>query len=174
VGQVHSIFKVNTVRFIFVQTNIKFMNSFLKQIILYVVVLFLSISGFSQSDSSTSIRVKVTDLRSNDGKVGLTLFNTAEGFPGNPNNAIDKKYVDVTNKTAFATFEKVPPGKYAIAVYHDEDEDGEIETNFIGIPKEGIGSSNNPKSRMGPPRYEDCEFDTRKTQELTIIMKYML
>ncbi len=143
-----------------------------KSIFLCLLLTILSLSGITQNDSIISITVNVVELRSIEGKVGITLFNAAEGFPTEPEKAIDKKYVEIYNKTAEAIFENVPVGKYAIAVYHDEDENQEIETNFIGIPREGTGSSNNPKSRMGPPRYKDCEFDTRKTRRLTIKMKY--
>ena len=149
------------------------MTNSLKHSLISIFVVLISFSGFAQSEKATvNITVKVVDLRSNDGKVGLTLFNAEEGFPSEPDNAIAKKYIEIKDKTAQATFENVAEGKYAIAVYHDEDEDGEIETNWIGIPKEGTGSSNNPKSRMGPPRYKDCEFDTRQSKELIIKMKY--
>jgi uncharacterized protein (DUF2141 family) len=144
----------------------------LKVLFICLILVFTSSGGYTQSDSAVTITVMVVDLRSNDGKVGLTLFDAEEGFPSEPDNAIRKLYIDINNKTAQATFENVPEGKYAIAAYHDEDEDGEIETNWIGIPREGTGSSNNPKGRMGPPRYEDCEFDTRITKDLVIKMKY--
>ena len=140
------------------------------------IVFFLFISSMSQrvlaQQDSTTITVTVTELRNNNGMVGITIFNSEDGFPSDPDKAIEKRYVEIKNQIAETKFENLPSGKYAIAVYHDEDEDGEIETNFIGIPKEGTGSSNNPKSRMGPPRYEDCEFDTREIRELTIVMKY--
>lgn len=141
---------------------------------LIIILILAMCNGFAQNNPTTNISVEVTDLRSNDGKVGITLFNSADDFPSNPDAAIAKKYIGITNKTAQTIFENIPEGTYAIAVYHDEDEDGEIETNFIGIPKEGTGSSNNPKSRMGPPRYEDCEFDTKTTGQLTIKMTYFL
>lgn len=142
-----------------------------KNLILFFFLSLISIAGIAQNETTT-ITVTVVNLRNSEGKVGLTLFDAEEGFPSKPENAIDKKYVDISNLTATATFENVKPGKYAIAAYHDEDEDQEIETNWMGIPKEGTGSSNNPKGRMGPPRYEDCEFDTSETQQLTIKMKY--
>nr|NQU89441.1 DUF2141 domain-containing protein [Bacteroidota bacterium] len=121
----------------------------------------LAFQGFAQTDSTTIV-VNVIELRSNDGKVGITLFNSEDGFPGDSDKAIEKRYVEIRNYSAETVFENIPAGKYAIAVYHDEDGDREIETNFIGIPKEGTGSSNNPKSRMGPPRFRDCVFDTRE------------
>ena len=53
----------------------------------------------------------------------------------------------------------LPAGRYAVSVYHDEDGDGELDSNFIGIPREPAGLSNKPKARMGPPRYDDAAFD---------------
>lgn len=63
-------------------------------------------------------------------------------------------------------------GEYAIQVFHDLDSDGEMKTNCIGIPKEPVGTSNNAKGRMGPPKYKDAKFvfDEQNTQHtLTIV-----
>jgi uncharacterized protein (DUF2141 family) len=145
----------------------------MKNIILIALLLILVLPrGICQTDSTANITVEITGLRSSEGKVGISLFNSEEGFPGDSDRAIERAYIDIQNQSAIVIFENLAPGKYAIAVYHDEDEDGEIETNFIGIPKEGTGSSNNPKARMGPPRYEDCKFDIAVTNYLKIEMKY--
>jgi len=146
-------------------------NSILPIVIILYCITF-SYSGIAQNDSTVLIWVKVTDLRSNEGKVGITVFDSPDGFPGDDENAIFREYFDINDQTTVAEI-TIPPGKYAIAVYHDEDENGDLKTNFIGMPKEGTGSSNNPKPRMGPPKYEDCEFDAGETQHLTIIMKYL-
>lgn len=145
----------------------------MKSIILIAFLLILILPrGICQSDSTATITVEITGLRSSDGKVGISLFRSEEGFPGDSEKAIERAYIEIENQSATVIFEDLLPGNYAIAVYHDEDEDGEIETNFIGIPKEGTGSSNNPKARMGPPRYEDCKFDIATTNYLKIEMKY--
>ena len=52
----------------------------------------------------------------------------------------------------------LPLGNYALTVFYDEDNDGELDTNFIGIPKEPIAMSNNAVAKFGPPKYEDAVF----------------
>jgi len=52
----------------------------------------------------------------------------------------------------------LPPGEYAISVFHDRDSDEKIKTNLFGIPKDPIGFSNNAKARFGPPKYSDAKF----------------
>ncbi len=52
----------------------------------------------------------------------------------------------------------VPPGTYAAQAYQDENDDRKIDRNFLGIPKEGIGFSNDAKMRFGPPSFADAAF----------------
>ena len=69
---------------------------------------------------------------------------------------------------ATLTFEDLAAGTYAVSVIYDKDNDGELDTNFLGIPKELIAMSNNAKSRFGPPSFEKTRFDmtASKTIEL--------
>jgi uncharacterized protein (DUF2141 family) len=52
----------------------------------------------------------------------------------------------------------LPPGRYAVSVYLDENGNRKLDTNWLGMPKEAVGVSNNPRGRMGPPRFEDSVF----------------
>jgi len=52
----------------------------------------------------------------------------------------------------------VPPGTWAVQAYHDEDRNSEVTLNFLGLPVEGLGFSNDAPFRMGPPRYPDAAF----------------
>jgi uncharacterized protein (DUF2141 family) len=74
--------------------------------------------------------------------------------------------VKVENKEAVAVFEDVPHGEYAIKIFHDENTNQKLDTNFVGIPKEKYGSSNNVRA-FGPPSYEDARF--RFEEEATTI-----
>ncbi|QFU76463.1 DUF2141 domain-containing protein [Halioglobus maricola] len=53
---------------------------------------------------------------------------------------------------------ELPVGEYAISLYFDANGNGEMDTNFIGIPKEPVAMSNNAKARFGPPKYKDAVF----------------
>ena len=64
----------------------------------------------------------------------------------------------IKNNRSIWTFKDLPAGKYAIKVFHDEDDDDELDTNFIGIPSEDYGFSNNAKGNFGPASWEDAMF----------------
>lgn len=62
------------------------------------------------------------------------------------------------------------PGTYAVIAAHDENGNGELEPNFLGIPQEGVGTSG--KARKGPPRWKDAKFDVPGTTTISIVMNY--
>ena len=77
--------------------------------------------------------------------------------------------IKVNSQSASYTFQGLSKGHYAVSVYHDENSNGELDANFIGIPSEPYGFSNNAKGMFGPPSYEDCLFKIEsKVQEITI------
>ena len=64
-------------------------------------------------------------------------------------------------------------GTYAATVLHDENGNGVIDKNFLGMPREGAGASNNPKPRLGPPRYDEATFTLNEpTRTVAITVKY--
>jgi len=107
------------------------------------------------------------------GDLRVSLFNKDEGFPGAYQKAFAWKTVKVTSSSMSVVFEKVPAGTYAVAVLHDENGNGKADTNFLGIPKEGVGVSNNPKSSFGPPSFKDGQFSfDGKALTVTIAIRY--
>jgi uncharacterized protein (DUF2141 family) len=52
----------------------------------------------------------------------------------------------------------LPPGEYALSIFYDSNDNGELDTNFIGIPKEPVALSNNARPKFGPPKYKDAVF----------------
>ena len=75
--------------------------------------------------------------------------------------------IDATGR-ATLVFEDLTAGTYAVSVIYDKNSNGELDTNFLGIPKELIAMSNNAKGRFGPPGFEKTRFELRanKTIEL--------
>lgn len=66
------------------------------------------------------------------------------------------------------------PGKYAFKYFHDENNDKEINTNFMGIPKEGYGFSNNAKGKFGPPSFEKMIFELTQNDTAKCTPSYIL
>ncbi|TPV93528.1 MAG: DUF2141 domain-containing protein [Myxococcales bacterium FL481] len=115
-------------------------------------------ASLARADTKTAVEVSVTQARNSDGHVLACLFSSASGFPGEPERAVAQAQSRIQNGKARLSFPPVPPGTYAVSVIHDENDNRKLDTNLVGIPKEGIGASNNPEPRFGPPKYDQAKF----------------
>lgn len=111
------------------------------------------------------LEIEVNGFKNNDGKAKINLYNTQESFMKKGIKSV--KTVLKNNKT-YAVFTDLPKGIYAVSMFHDENGNGEIDTNFIGIPTEGYGTSNDAKGFMGPPKYEDAKFELVANRKMVI------
>jgi len=107
------------------------------------------------SAQKVNLEVAMTGFENNDGKVHVGLYKSEETFLKKSYKRIVSK---INSKTATATFENLEPGEYAVSVYQDENSNGKMDSNFVGIPKEAYGTSNGAKGFMGPPKYKDAKF----------------
>lgn|SRR5208282_698407 len=125
--------------------------------------------------ASNSIKVVVVGLHSNDGEVDCALFGSAEGFPGDSGKAIKTTKSKIENGQGVCIFSGVAPGDYAVSVFHDENANGKLDRNFMGMPKEGVGASNDAAGHFGPPKFADARFSFKGgPQSLTIHVKYLI
>jgi uncharacterized protein (DUF2141 family) len=128
--------------------------------------------GFSaqvagQKPETATLTVRVSGARNAKGKMGITLFQDAKSFPDHPANAIRQLSVDIDPGTLSvqAIFRDLPLGVYALAVLHDENGNGKMDKNFMGIPREGYGASNNPKKKMRAPTFDEAKFSLNGAQQ---------
>jgi uncharacterized protein (DUF2141 family) len=105
-----------------------------------------------------TLSVRLSGFHSADGQVLIAVFRGEDGFPGKPDAAVKRLVAKISDGRTRAEISDLPPGEYAISVVHDENGNNTLDTNWIGMPKEGIGTSNNAKGRMGPPKYRDARF----------------
>ena len=102
---------------------------------------------------------QLTNLRGGRGACYLALFASADGFPRQASQAVRTLRLPVSGATASFSFENLPPGSYALAVYHDENSNGKLDNNFLGLPTERYGFSNNARSMMfSPPSFGAARF----------------
>jgi uncharacterized protein (DUF2141 family) len=120
------------------------------------------------------IHVKILDIRNSTGSVACALFESPEGFPIEfLRSATNVMVIKVRKSQARCDFEDIPPGIYALAVIHDENMNGELDTNVLGIPKEGYGFSNDARAWFGAPSFPDASFPyDGRTLDLTISLHY--
>jgi len=118
---------------------------------LILIIGFVSV-GVSQTPTNKGgITIKLIRFRNDKGQTCVSLFNNPKGFPGKHEYAYKIMRCGIKGKQAIIEFTDLPYGTYAVGVLHDENLNNKMDTNIIGIPKEGFGTSNNPKSFMGPP-----------------------
>ncbi len=138
-----------------------------------VLLISMLIAPNPVMQNTASVSVTVTDLESAQGKVYFYLYDSEEGFPTKPELAKRSASAVISGSEAKTMFDNVPAGTYAVAVYHDEDGDGELDTNFLGIPSEGVGVSRNAKGSFGPPSFRDAKFTVQSSRvALSIAMQY--
>ena len=109
---------------------------------------------------SGSLEVKFNSINSSKGQICMNLFNGQTGFPdGGKGSALKAaKCTPIVKGAAKFTFTNLPFGNYAIAAVHDTNGDTRMNSNFIGIPTEGIGFSNNTVVVTAAPSFGDSQF----------------
>jgi uncharacterized protein (DUF2141 family) len=138
-----------------------------------VLAAVLALPVAASADGKGRIVVTISGFKSDSGWMRISLFPSKKGFPGKHQHAVMSGSRPIKNRTSSFVFEGVPHATYAIAVLHDENANGKMDTNFIGIPKEGGGTSRDAKARFGPPSYDDAKFVLRERElRLAIRMQY--
>ena len=126
---------------------------------------FLTVTVFAaahaQPPDANHIHVEIAGLRSDKGQVLCSLFSSADGFPKKSDKAVAHAKSNASSGHASCDFVNIEPGTYAVSVIHDENSNGKLDTNFMGMPREGVGSSNNVKPHFGPPKFSAAAFPFR-------------
>ena len=155
------------------------MNRTRFQVSRFVGVLALSAAMLTsllpaQTSRDNTLTVRIIHARNAKGTIRVALFRSAEGFPGDSSKAyrLQNAQIDPQTLSSQAVFAGLPPGVYAAAVFHDENMNGKLDKNLIGIPKEGYGASNNPERRMRPPSFEETSFPLKTDQSCDIRLIY--
>jgi uncharacterized protein (DUF2141 family) len=129
---------------------------------LTMVLVFLLVGSVAALGAEKAqVEVKIEGLSSDKGRVGAVLFNSADGFPKDSKKAFKSARAQIKDKKATVVFKDLPPGEYAFAVIHDENENGKMDYRF-GIPQEGYAFSNNAMGTLGPPGFDKAKFKVEK------------
>lgn len=133
----------------------------MKQLFITYIILLCAISGQSQSD----LTVVVNNIKAIEGKVMVCLVDEKAKYLDGCDRG---EMVQVQGNTEKVIFKNVTDGEYAVTIFHDKNNDDELNTNFVGIPKEPFGFSNNPGAMFGPPSYEKCLFQVKGDKSISI------
>jgi len=120
------------------------------------------------------IHVKILNIRNSTGAVACALFESSVGFPTEfLHFATNIMVIRIRDSQARCDFEDIPPGTYALAVVHDENFNGKLDANWLGIPTEGYGFSNDATAALGAPSFSAASFSyDGQNLDLTIGLNY--
>lgn len=135
---------------------------------LFISTVVLALSGISGAFAQHTLRVTITNIKETVGNVRVGLFDNAEKFL---KEARDGKIVKASAHEITVAFDNLESGDYAVSVIHDKNENGELDSNFIGIPNEPYGFSNNAMGSFGPPSFDKAKMRVEETMKTSITLK---
>lgn len=120
------------------------------------------------------IHVNILNIKNSTGTIACALFDSPDGFPHEfLHSATNVMVIKIRKAQARCDFEDIPPGTYAMAVIHDENMNGKLDTHLLGIPKEGYGFSNEAKGFLGAPSFSAASFPYNgENLDLTMSLRY--
>jgi uncharacterized protein (DUF2141 family) len=133
-----------------------------------LAVLLVTTCGAS---TAAEVVVRVSGLSEPLGQVGCSLFAGATGFPMD-NTSARNLWLPAESKGVTCHFSDVPEGTYAVSIGHDLNANRRVDTNFIGLPTEQWGVSNNARPSLRAPRFDEASFKVAAdAQDLVIDIK---
>ncbi len=113
----------------------------------------------AEETTTATLRVELTGLADAEGHVYIAVYDSGETWLGEETVLDRQVTIADAREGELVTAElQLPPGDYALSIFYDSNDNGELDTNFIGMPKEPIALSNNARARFGPPKYKDAVF----------------
>ena len=146
--------------------------------LLFLVLLFcgqfIVIPASGQSEEPFhNLVLKLEGVSNDKGLIRITVFSKEDGFPEDSEKAVKTISVPAQQGVVRVVLNKLPAGNYAIAVLHDENKNGKLDTNLVGYPKEGYGFSNNNLPTFRAPRFEEAAFTmSEEKEELSVRISY--
>jgi len=132
-------------------------------------------SAAQNAANGCTLRIHVDGLRSSKGKVGSVIFKSPDGWPEDTAKAFrhGPTNISVSTLKADVIWENLPPGKYGVALIHDENGNHKLDRNFFGVPKEGFGFANNPHVGLSTPPFGAAITDVKcPATEINIHLQY--
>ncbi len=126
-----------------------------------------------KAQPTAKLTVIVDGLRQTSGQVCLRVHGNEQGFPQSARGLVQSGCTKVTGNSATKDFYGLKPGTYAVSLFEDKNSDGKLNTNFLGIPSEGFGVSNNPRVKNRPPKFKEASFDLTQNKTINITVQYL-
>ncbi|MEN7550332.1 DUF2141 domain-containing protein [Rapidithrix thailandica] len=133
----------------------------MQKLVFFFLLLF---GGFKVNTNPPLLKIVVKNIQQPQGSVKVALFLSSESFL--KDYSIGKVKKVTQTGTVVVEFEYLPKGTYAVSAIHDINNNGKLDKNFLGIPKEPYGFSNGAQGKFGPPAFEEAKINFREDDEV--------
>jgi uncharacterized protein (DUF2141 family) len=138
--------------------------------ILVLGIFLLMEALYSQAANSTKLIIRIQGIKNKKGSISIALYKSDADFKREKFSYVNRIPAD---SNGVFIFESIDYGNYGVAVYHDENDNLKLDRNFIGMPAEGYGFSNNVKGQFGPPGFKDTSVSMNQPEtNLSIQLNY--
>jgi uncharacterized protein (DUF2141 family) len=142
--------------------------SFLISLLLGFSVLLVAQAPTPPAPNCCTLTLVVDGMSSDEGNLGVLVFNSPKGWAEDRAAALRDIAVPAVKGAQTLAIPNLPPGKYAVASIHDLNKNHKLDKNFIGMPKEQWGMSNNPHATIKAPPIEKAMVVVEKDTEIHI------
>ncbi len=117
------------------------------------------------SGDGYNLEINITKIRSNSGQIAIQVLDEQK-------KVVKQEFATISNKRSVLLLKGLPKGKYAVQLFHDENKNGKMDFNFLGIPKEGYGFSNDARGFMSEPAFDKQLFLLDQDLAIQIKLSY--
>ncbi len=140
--------------------------------ILALAALVLAPVAATSIAKAGDLNVTVDEVKNGQGTILGALYSSEQTFM-NPQAAAARYKLPAQAGQVHYTFHNLAPGKYALSTFHDENGNGKLDKNDLGVPTEGYGFSNDAQGSGGPPKFGQAAFDfDGTTKSITVTLNY--
>lgn len=136
-----------------------------KIILTLTFLIFIGVQSIISQNKNCSLRIEINDIKSNKGQILLKLISLDKDF------SVGKVAI-ISNQKCEIRIDSLDCGNYVINYFHDENSNNTLDTNWLGIPNEGYGFSNNAVASFGSPSLEERKFKLAGNVEMKLTPKY--
>jgi uncharacterized protein (DUF2141 family) len=131
-----------------------------------IIAICLFLAPLTFLSAQSSLTIEIGSLESNKGQVIVDLLDKNE-------KSIKDQTIKITDNKCTVVFKDLKHDQYAIRYFHDENSNEELDTNILGIPKEGFGFSNDAIGKFGPKKFSEWLFEVSGDTHISMTTKYM-
>jgi len=142
--------------------------------LLFAILATLCAGSGATFVSASELTVRLAGLENREGALLYAIFDSDRPFPGDIGSAVASGFIDLADTEEEVSF-AIPlvPGRYALALVHDQNANGQLDVGAFNIPVEGFGFSNNPEAKRGPPSFDDSAFEFNDpSHPIEVLIRY--